>query len=96
MGEAVQDAEKIIITNDNPRKENQIDITKQILEGIDLKKNVEVVLDRREAIRKGINLLDANNTLLVLGRGHEKFQEIGDKLFRFDDIEVVREEIGIK
>ena len=96
MGKAVQDAEKIIITNDNPRKENQFDISKQILEGIDLKKNVEVVLDRREAIRKGINLLDGNNTLLVLGRGHEKFQEIGDKLFRFDDIEVVREEIGIK
>ena len=96
MGKAVQDAEKIIITNDNPRKENQIDISKQILEGIDLKKNVEVVLDRREAIRKGINLLDGNNTLLVLGRGHEKFQEIGDTLFQFDDIEVVSEEIGIK
>ena len=96
MGVASQNAEKIIITNDNPRKENQLDISKQILEGIDLKKNVEVILDRREAISKGVNLLNGKSTLLVLGKGHEKFQEIGDKLYDFDDIEVVREEISIK
>jgi len=96
MGEASQYADKIIITNDNPRKEDQLDISKQILEGINLKKNVEVVLDRREAISKGVNLLDGNSTLLVLGRGHEKFQEIGDKLFQFADIQVVKEVLGIK
>ena len=96
MGEASQYADKIIITNDNPRREDQLDISKQILEGINLKKNVEVVLDRREAISKGVNLLDGNSTLLVLGRGHEKFQEIGDKLFQFADIQVVKEVLGIK
>ena len=96
MGEASQYADKIIITNDNPRKEDQLDISKQILEGINLKKNVEVVLDRREAISKGVNLLDGNSTLLVLGWGHEKFQEIGEKLFQFADIQVVKEVLGIK
>jgi len=96
MGVASQNADKIIITNDNPRKDDQLEISKQILEGIDLKKDVEVVLDRREAISKGVNLLDGKSTLLVLGKGHEKFQEIGDKLYEFDDIEVVREVISIK
>ena len=96
MGTASQNAEKIIITNDNPRNEDQLDISKQILEGIDLKKNVEIILNRREAISKGINLLDGKSTLLVLGRGHEKFQEIGDKLFQFADIQVVKEVLGIK
>ena len=95
MGTASQNAEKIIITNDNPRKEDQLDISKQILEGIDLKKNVEIILNRREAISKGVKLLDGKSTLLVLGKGHEKFQEIGDELYEFDDIEVVREEISI-
>jgi UDP-N-acetylmuramoyl-L-alanyl-D-glutamate--2,6-diaminopimelate ligase len=95
MGTASQNAEKIIITNDNPRKEDQLDISKQILEGIDLKKNVEIILNRREAISKGVKLLDGKSTLLVLGKGHEKFQEIGDELYKFDDIEVVREEISI-
>ena len=95
MGAASQNAEKIIITNDNPRKEDQLDISKQILEGIDLKKNVEIILNRREAISKGVKLLDGKSTLLVLGKGHEKFQEIGDELYEFDDIEVVREEISI-
>ena len=96
MGKASQNAEKIIITNDNPRKEDQLEISKQILEGIDLKKNVEVILDRRDAISKGVNLLDGKSTLLVLGKGHEKFQEIGDRLYEFDDIEVVREVTSIK
>ncbi len=96
MGKASQNAEKIIITNDNPRKEDQLEISKQILEGIDLKKNVEVILDRRDAISKGVNLLDGKSTLLVLGKGHEKFQEIGDRLYDFDDIEVVREVTSIK
>jgi len=95
MGTASQNAKKIIITNDNPRKEDQLDISKQILEGIDLKKNVEIILNRREAISKGVNLLDGKSTLLVLGKGHEKFQEIGDELHEFDDIAVVREEISI-
>ena len=95
MGAASQNAEKIIITNDNPRKEDQLDISKQILEGIDLKKNVEIILNRREAISKGVNLLDGKSTLLVLGKGHEKFQEIGDELYEFDDVEVVREELSL-
>ena len=81
--------------SDNPRKEDQLDISKQILEGIDLKKNVEIILNRREAISKGVKLLDGKSTLLVLGKGHEKFQEIGEELYEFDDIEVVREEISI-
>ena len=68
-------------------EESITDISKQILEGIDLKKNVEIILNRREAISKGVNLLDGKSTLLVLGKGHEKFQEIGDKLYEFDDIE---------
>ena len=90
MGTASQNAEKIIITNDNPRKEDQLDISKQILEGIDLKKNVEIILNRREAISKGVNLLDGKRTLLVLGKGHEKYQDTCGVKTPFDDYQILQ------
>ena len=95
MGEASSNADYVIITNDNPRNEDPLEISKNILEGIPLNKSSDVILDRKEAIHKGVQLLKENEILLVLGKGHEKFQEIGDELYEFDDIEVVREEISI-
>ena len=94
MGKASQSAEKIIITNDNPRNEDELQIAKQILEGIDLKKNVEIILDRKEAISKGINLLDGESTLLILGKGHEEYQEINGKFHKFNDAKIVEQIIG--
>jgi len=96
MGEAATSADHIIITNDNPRHEDPIDISKEILEGIPLNKNTDVILDRKEAIYKGVESLKENEVLLILGKGHEKFQEVKNDLFPFDDIKIAREALELR
>ena len=91
MGKASNNADKVIITNDNPRKENPMQIAKDILNGVDLNKDVEIILDRQLAIRKGIELLQGDSALLVLGKGHEKTQELEKGLVDFQDSLVIQE-----
>ena len=55
MGKAANKADHIIITNDNQRKEDPMLIAKEILEGVDLNKKVEIVLDRKAALKKGLD-----------------------------------------
>ena len=96
MGEATTNADYVIITNDNPRSEDPTEISKNILEGIPLNKNADVILDRKEAIYKGVERLKDNDVLLVLGKGHEKVQEIQNELFPFDDIKIAKEALELK
>ena len=49
---------------------------KDILSGV-TKNNYEVILDRKEAIKKGIDIMEKNDILLILGKGHENYQIIG-------------------
>ena len=91
MGEASSNADYVIITNDNPRNEDPLEISKNILEGVPLNKSSDVILDRKEAIHKGVQLLKENEVLLVLGKGHEKYQEINDKFIPFDDLQIAKE-----
>ena len=96
MGEAATSADHIIITNDNPRNEDPIDISKDILEGIPLNKNTDVILDRKEAIYKGVESLKENEVLLILGKGHEKYQEVKNDLLPFDDIKIAKEALELR
>ena len=48
----------------------------------------EILLDREEAIKRGISFLKDNDTLMILGKGHENYQIIGDKKYHHDDREV--------
>jgi UDP-N-acetylmuramoyl-L-alanyl-D-glutamate--2,6-diaminopimelate ligase len=89
MGKAANHADEIIITNDNPRKEDPMFIAKEVLAGVDLNKKVEIILDRKVAIKKGLDSLRGNSVLLVLGKGHEKTQELKDGIVKFDDSEVI-------
>ena len=91
MGEASSDADYVIITNDNPRNEDPLEISKNLLEGVPLNKRTDVILDRKEAIYKGVQSLKENEVLLVLGKGHEKYQEIDNKFIPFDDVQITKE-----
>ena len=93
MGKSVNQADKVIITNDNPRNENEEDIAKEILKGIKLNKETKVILDRKEAILEGINNLDKDSVLLILGKGHEKIQEFKNSTIKFSDQDVVNQYI---
>ena len=79
---------KVILTSDNPRFENPRDIINDMLQGLD-NSNYEIEENREEAIKKGVQMLDKNDILLVLGKGHETYQIIGEKKLNFDDKEKV-------
>lgn len=83
-------SDKVIITNDNPRNEDDDSIIFDIVGGIK-KDNFEIVKNRRDAIIKGISYLGKNDILLILGKGHEDYQIIGNIRNHFSDLEVVRE-----
>jgi len=85
MGEiAAQLADRIIITDDNPRSEDPAVIRKAILEGA---KGAEEFADRRTAIKSAVAGLQAGDTLLIAGKGHEQGQIFGKELIPFDDLE---------
>ena len=81
----------VIVTNDDPHNEDPNQIVNDMLEGIEVN-NYEVCLDRKQAIIKGINLLNENDSLLILGKGHEEVMIIKDnKRVPFNDKKVVLE-----
>ena len=91
MGEiACKNSDHVIFTNDNPRTEDPELIMYDIVK--DLKyNNYEIELDRTKAIRKGIELLNPNDILLVLGKGHEDYQIIGHDKIHLDDHEIIND-----
>lgn len=88
MGEiAARIADRVYVTDDNPRSENPGDIRKAIMEACS--KAIEIG-DRAQAIKEAIAKLEAGDILLIAGKGHETGQIIGDVVHPFDDAEVVR------
>lgn len=95
MGQiAAEKADKVYITNDNPRSEAPEAIVEQILAGISdelmKKKNVEVIYSRAEAIEKALRGAASGDTVVIAGKGHETYQKIGDHTEHFDDVEQAR------
>lgn len=86
--------DKIVLTTDDPYKEDPQKIIDAIKEGID-KENAEVYekLDRREAIRKAFQLASQDDIVLLLGKGAEKVLPIGGEKLSWDDRKVAREEL---
>jgi UDP-N-acetylmuramoyl-L-alanyl-D-glutamate--2,6-diaminopimelate ligase len=81
----------VIVTTDDIHYEEPKDIAENIVAGI-AKENFEVILDRREAIRAALKLARAGDYVLLAGRGHERFQYVGDRKVPFVDGEVLAEE----
>jgi len=86
---ASENADFVILTNDNPRCEDETEIIKDIQKGL-VHKNYLILPDREEAIKKGIELAKKNQaTLLVLGKGDEKFIEKCNEKIPFSDREII-------
>lgn len=82
---------KIYITSDNPRSENPLLIIEDIKKGLHVNKDVTIELDREKAIHMALSNLANNETLLVLGKGDETYQEINGIKYPFDDREVIKQ-----
>ena len=78
-----------IFTNDNPRTEDPNKIMDDILSGVKTKDNYEVILDRKKAIHHAIDIMQKDDILLLLGKGHENYQIIGKEKQHLDDAEEV-------
>lgn len=89
MGEIVQRyADHVVVTSDNPRHEQASDIIDEILGGVDRPTLVEE--DRAIAIEFAITHAKAGDCVLIAGKGHEAYQQIGDKRIPFSDIKQAR------
>ena len=90
----------IVITSDNPRSEDPNRIIEEVQRGItpdtrrDSAQGVLTIVDRRAAIAKAIELARSGDVVLVAGKGHEKYQVIGDRALPFDDVAVAREALA--
>lgn len=84
---AVKNSDKLIITSDNPRTEDPMQIIRDMEAGIpeSEKRSVFSIADRREAIRAACHLAQPGDIVLVAGKGHEKYQEIRGERHDFDD-----------
>ncbi len=84
-------ADYVIVTDDNPRTESPGHIRSQIMQGCPKAEEIE---DRRAAIQKGIQKLEAGDFLLIAGKGHEAHQIIGNQIKDFDDRAIARQLIA--
>ncbi len=92
MGEIAQRlADRIYVTDDNPRSENPSAIRAEVLRG---SPNGIDAGDRASAIERAVAELSQGDLLLVAGKGHEQGQTIGDEVLDFDDVSVVRSAIA--
>ena len=92
MGEvAAKHADKVIVTDDNPRSEDPAAIRKDVLAGVP--DGIEIG-DRGSAIARAIAELNKGDTLLIAGKGHETGQIIGDSVIPFSDQEAARTALG--
>jgi len=90
MGElAAGLSDQAIITSDNPRFEEPMDIIEEIISGIKDKKNFEVIENREDAIKKGLEISREGDIVLICGKGHETYQEVKGIRTHFDDKEIV-------
>lgn len=83
-------ADFIILTSDNPRSESPEKIIQEIERGV-RGKNYKVIADRKEAICYAISSKQANDVVLIAGKGHEEYQIIGNTINEFDDAKVAVE-----
>ena len=81
-------ADRVIVTDDNPRTENAATIRSEILVAA---RGAEEIADRRQAIASAIASIGSRDVVLIAGKGHEDYQIVGTTKHHFSDHEVVAE-----
>lgn len=89
---ACENSDRAIFTSDNPRSEDPVAILKDMETGV-VGFEYEVFVDRKEAIYNAIKGAKTDDVILIAGKGHETYQQIGEKVYDFDDRLVAKEAI---
>jgi UDP-N-acetylmuramoyl-L-alanyl-D-glutamate--2,6-diaminopimelate ligase len=89
----------LVITSDNPRSEDPMRIIEEIRRGITQDARREAgqqlaIVDRAAAIAKAVEVARPGDLILIAGKGHEKYQVIGNRTLPFDDVAVAREALA--
>ncbi|MCF6324828.1 MAG: UDP-N-acetylmuramoyl-L-alanyl-D-glutamate--2,6-diaminopimelate ligase [Gammaproteobacteria bacterium] len=87
---AAKYADEIVITDDNPRSEDAVLIVSDIMAGIETAKKVTVIHERAVAIRAALKNSTAGDVVVVAGKGHELYQQVGEQKLPFNDRECVQ------
>jgi UDP-N-acetylmuramoyl-L-alanyl-D-glutamate--2,6-diaminopimelate ligase len=82
-------SDRVIVTSDNPRSEDPRAIIEDVVAGA--QSNYEIEADRSVAIFKALQSAEPDDVVLIAGKGHETYQEIGTQRLPFDDVQVARE-----
>ena len=94
LAAAIQGADLVIATSDNPRNEPLDTIFEDMRKGIaelDLEEKVSFIKDRRNAIAEAFHNARSGDCVLIAGKGHEMYQELEGRMIPFDDRKIARE-----
>ena len=91
----------VVITSDNPRSEDPARIIEEAKRGAEREvrggaPELLTIVDRREAIQDAVRRAAAGDVVLIAGKGHEKYQEIGGRVLPFDDAAIAREALAAR
>ena len=88
-------ADVCYITSDNPRFEEPLQIIKDIVKGCKEGKKIVIEESREEAIKKALKEIETGDILMILGKGHEEYQILGDKYIEFSDRKMIEKWLQI-
>jgi UDP-N-acetylmuramoyl-L-alanyl-D-glutamate--2,6-diaminopimelate ligase len=94
MGEAARPADVVLLTTDNPREEDPAAIARSIAEGLVGHPGRRTILDRDQAIATAIKEANADDVILIAGKGHETDMIVGDEVRHFSDVEVAKKHLA--
>jgi len=92
---ASQYADFAIVTSDNPRTEDPVQIVNDVAQGLLPEAQTIKIIDREEAIQYALNMAGPQDIVLIAGKGHESYQQIGTQRFDFSDQNVVKKLLGV-
>jgi UDP-N-acetylmuramoyl-L-alanyl-D-glutamate--2,6-diaminopimelate ligase len=87
----IENSDKVIITQDNPRTEDPQQIVRDMLAGHPLNTNIVIEMDRATAIKNAIAAASSEDLILIAGKGHEDYQIIGTTKLPFSDLLVAQQ-----
>ena len=82
-------SDRVIITNDNPRSEEESAIAAEIARGMKEDSRMEIILDRESAIRRAFEITDVGDIIVIAGKGHERYMEIKGHKYPYNDCDVL-------